>query len=45
MSHDEERVSDARLKQQPHRAPRHWLDPLVRRFPLAGRENPMPESL
>jgi hypothetical protein len=28
MSHDEERAHDARLKQQPNRAPRHWLDPL-----------------
>ena len=29
MSHDEERARGARLEQQPDRAPRHWLDPLV----------------
>jgi hypothetical protein len=29
MSHDEERARGVRLKPQPDRAPRHWLDPLV----------------
>ena len=33
MSHAEERASDAQLEQQGDRAPRHWLDPLVRWHP------------
>src|SRR6266516_2791830 len=32
MSHDEERASDIPLEPQRHRAPRHWLHPLVRPF-------------
>ena len=44
MSRDEERAAGIRLKPQYHRAPRHWLDPLVRRFRFRGRENPMEES-
>src|ERR1035437_5648869 len=29
MSHEEERVNGARMRYQPQRAPRHWLNPLV----------------
>ncbi len=30
MSHDEERASDAGLRQKCDRAPRYWLDPIVK---------------
>ena len=43
MSHDEERVDNVRLEQVRHRAPRHWLDPLVRRFRRLGCGNQIVE--
>jgi hypothetical protein len=33
MSHDEERVNGTRIRDKRDRAPRHWLNPFVRRFP------------
>ena len=42
MSHDEERARSVRLKPQPDRAPRHWLDPLVRRKNVHKPQNPRP---
>jgi hypothetical protein len=32
MSHDEERANRARIQYEGDRAPRHWLNPLVRRI-------------
>jgi hypothetical protein len=29
MSHEEERVNGARIRNKPKRAPPHWLNPLV----------------
>jgi hypothetical protein len=39
MSHDEERANGVGLEQKSDRAPRHWLDPLVRRLRRGGCGN------
>ena len=40
MSHDEERVNGRRVPDARHRAPRHWLNPLVELSRLRGEYFP-----